>query len=65
MEFGGRENLLKWEVPASMKCAQSCKVLFIGIFIAGELGWVGEGGCVRRQPLIIRKAVIHLMDRGN
>ena len=38
VEFGGRENLLKWEVPASMKCAQSCKVLFIGIFIAGELG---------------------------
>lgn len=37
----------------------------IGIFIAGELGQVGEGGRARKQPLIISKAVIHLMDRDN
>lgn len=32
---------------------------------AGELGQVGEGGCARKQPLIISRAVIHLMDRDN
>jgi hypothetical protein len=39
--------------------------LSISIFIAGALGQVGEGGWARKQPLIIPKAVIPLMDRDN
>lgn len=39
--------------------------LFIGMFIARVLGQVGEGGRARKQPLIIPKAVIRLMDRDN